>query len=183
MFLDIGIGILLAVFTTNIFDAGLSFYWVIFAIVFSLLPDIDVITYGLRKCIVNKQMYNHRSLTHYPIIYLPITYSIYYFFGFNYSLLFFLCIYSHLIHDTFWLGWGISWLWPFSTKKFKLFPDRNGKISSQIVMLWDKEEEEELFTKYHNPNWIRDFYFRPNIVACVEYTVFIIAIIILLNSF
>ena len=41
MFLDIGIGILIAVVTSNISGVSLSFPWVILAIIFSLLPDVD----------------------------------------------------------------------------------------------------------------------------------------------
>jgi hypothetical protein len=182
MFFDIGIGMVTAVLLANFFSLDLNSHWVVFAITFSLLPDVDMVAYGVRKFFSHKHIYNHRSLTHYPAFYLPLTVAVYFFFGLPYSILFLLCVYLHLIHDTFWLGWGISWLWPLSTRKFKFFPDKDGKISSQILLTWNREDEEELFKKYHNPNWVRDFYCRPNIIAYVEYSVFIIALIVLLNS-
>ena len=47
----------------------------------------------------------------------------------------------------------------------------------------DEDEEEEIYKEYHNPHWIRDFYFRPNLVAYVEYSVFLFSLSILFLVF
>jgi hypothetical protein len=179
MFLDIGIGILLSLFFGHIFGIGISWFWLFFAIVFVLFPDIDIIFYGIKKIFSKGNIYNHRSFTHYPIVYIPIALLIYFFLGPFYCTLFLCCICFHFIHDSFWLGWGIVWLWPFSTTRFKFFSDKDGKVSSQVLMIWTKQEESQVFQKYHNPHWIRDFYFRPNIVAYIEYSIFIFSLIML----
>lgn len=183
MFLDIGAGILLSILVGTIFNIDISAFWIISGILFALLPDIDMVSYFIKTRILKKPVDDHRSFTHYPIVYLPLIIATYFIVGAPYSVLFALCVYFHFIHDTLWLGWGISWFWPITSRKFKFFPDKHGKISSQFLMTWTKEEEEKLFKKYHNPNWIRDFYFRPNIVAYVEYSVFVIALILLVKVF
>lgn len=179
MFLDIGAGILLAIASAHSLHIEITTTWICAALFFVLLPDIDMIIYGVERIILNKKPKDHRSWTHYPILYLPATFLLY-LISPSYSLLFFLCIYFHALHDTVWLGWGMSWLWPFSDRKFKFFPDKDGVISSQVLLTWTKDEEPFIFKKYHNTTWVRDFYFRPNIVAYTEYGVFIIAIIALL---
>lgn len=179
MFLDIGVGIFTALFIGHIFDVPVTWLFIVASVAISLLPDIDILYYGFRKLFSKKDIYNHRSFTHYPIIYIPIIIILYSTVGLPYSLLFTICVYSHLIHDSFWLGWGVVWFWPFSSVRYKFFPDKEGKISSQVVMKWDKNEDEELFKRYHNPNWIRDFYFRPSRVAYFEYLIFFSSLIVL----
>lgn len=179
MFLDIGAGILLALTTAYYTHTDITITWIFFAVLFVLLPDADMVTYVIKKILQKRKTTNHRSWTHYPILYLPIVILLY-FISPAYSLLFFLCIYFHFAHDTVWLGWGISWLWPFSDRKFKFFPDKNGVITSEVLITWPRKDEEEIFKKYHNPTWIHDFYCKPNIVAYTEYGVFIFAILTLL---
>jgi hypothetical protein len=183
MFLDIGAGILLSIFVGTIFNIDISPLWILLGVIFALLPDIDMVSYFIKTRVLKKSVNDHRSFTHYPIMYIPIIIATYFIFGAPYSLLLALCVYFHFIHDTFWLGWGISWFWPATSRKFKFFPDKHGEISSQVLMTWTKEEEAGLFEKYHNPNWIKDFYFRPNIVAYVEYSVFLVAMLLVLRLF
>lgn len=179
MFLDIGAGIILSFLVGTLLDVEISSMWILCGVAFALLPDIDMVWYAVQRFIQKKLVDDHRSFTHYPILYVPASFVVYYYFGFPYALLFSLCIFFHFIHDTLWLGWGISWFAPFSMRKWKMFPDRDGKISKQVVMTWTPEEEGEVFKRYHNKNWVRDFYFRPNIVAYVEYSVFIFSIVLL----
>jgi hypothetical protein len=177
MFLDIGAGILLSIFVGNLFGIDINAGWVLLSIVFALLPDIDMISYLLKTRILKMRVDDHRSFTHYPIAYIPLAIVIYFFMGVPVSVLFVFCVYFHFLHDTLWLGWGISWFWPITKRKYKMFPDQDGKITSRVLLSWKKEDEEEIFKKYKSPHWIRNFYFKPNIVAYVEYSIFIIGLI------
>ena len=179
MFLDIGVGLLATIFLGHIFAISLNWTLIYLSITFVLLPDIDIVYYSIRKLIGREHVYNHRALTHYPIIYIPVVALVYYFLGFFYSVLFAVSVYFHLIHDSFWLGWGIVWMWPFSTKRFKFFPDEGGKITSRVLMTWNEKDDPEMFTKFHNPHWIKDFYLRPNLVAYVEYSIFALSLVML----
>jgi hypothetical protein len=178
MFLDIGAGILFSILIGSIFDVHISSLWIFFGILSSLLPDIDMLMYFTNTKFLKKEVKDHRSFTHFPIVYLPIGIFVYALFGIPTATLFYVTVYFHLIHDTFWLGWGVVWFWPYSSRKFKFFPDKDGKISSQFLLTWTKDEEHYIIKKYHNPHWVRDFYLRPNIVAYVEYSVFLVSILI-----
>lgn len=180
MLLDIGVGILFSLLVGKLFAIDISASWVACGVLFALLPDIDIVPYAFKRYFNKKEAYNHRTFTHYPIVYLPLVYVVYVVFGLPYALLCACGVYFHLLHDTVWLGWGISWFWPFSTRKYKSFPDENGKISSVFMTSWSAEDEDRLFREGHNPHWVRDFYLRPNIVAYFEYTVFIVSIIALI---
>jgi hypothetical protein len=89
---------------------------------------------------------------------------------------------AHLIHDTIGLGWGVAWLWPLSERKIIFFPVARMKTYGWF-MSFTPEEELKLSYDYHNPNWLRHYYLRPNPVAYIEYGTFIIALIVLFAVF
>ena len=172
--LDIGIGILAALGVAELFEFQATPLFIAAGIAFALLPDIDVIPAELTK-----NLSIHRTYTHYPIFYVA-GFLFLLFLGFpEWGTLFLVGGLLHLIHDTVGLGCGISWLWPITPRKFRFFPDKEGKISSQFFMTWMPEEEPALIRAHHNPHWVRDFYFRPNIVAYVEYGGLLVALIVL----
>lgn len=178
MFLDIAIGILLAFFVSEIYEVTASLTFVVVSIVFVLFPDIDLL---LTKVIpdnskVSKLIGGHRGLFHYPSIYLLTGFLVTLSFGKVWGTLFLLTTLFHLIHDTFFLGWGIKWWWPISTRSYKLFPDRNGKILNQFLLAWDKSEESEVKSRYGTSHWIRDFYLRPSLISIMEYSAFVAAL-------
>lgn len=183
MFLDSAFGILGAIIIASYSHKELSYLFVFLGISFALLPDIDVLYYAFKKYFLKKKITNHRSLTHTPFLYVPVAALLYDVFGWEVGVLFSSGILFHFIHDSLWLGWGIAWLSPFSKRKIRFFPDKNGKISNQFFMTWQTEEEEMLIKKYHDPHWIKNFYLKPGIVSYVEYTAFIIAIAVLSYTF
>ena len=73
MFLDIGIGILLSIWTSCFFHSDLTFTLVFAGIAFALLPDIDFfIEFFKHGSVGGKVIREHRELTHFPIIYIPV---------------------------------------------------------------------------------------------------------------
>ena len=85
-----------------------------------------------------------------------------------------------IIHDTFFLGWGIKWSWPISLRSYKFFPDKDGKITSKFFLSWMPEEEAKIKGEYGtHAHWIKDFFFTINIVSISEYCIFIISLIVL----
>ncbi len=157
MFADIGIGIFLALFGHRVLDMSLTpalFGW---SIVCSLLPDIDMIIYlipGLKK--VFKR---HRGWTHYPLLYLPLIIGVYIIIGPAWAIIMALGIYIHLVHDLLWIGHGVKFWWPFSHTYYKFFSQE--KYSKQ------------------GEHWITTFYFRLNTVTIIEYSIFILALVVL----
>ena len=174
MFLDIGIGIIAGIF----FQVNVEFSWYFFAftLIAALLPDMDMFWYWLRKKTSTSVLDNHRSFTHYPIIYLPVTILIYLYFGTHIATVFALLILYHFVHDTFFIGWGVKWVWPFTERAFKIFPDQNGKVTSRFVLSWLPEQDEEIKKWAGESDWIKAFYKTPNIVAYIEYPVFLFSL-------
>lgn len=95
--------------------------------------------------------------------------------------LFLICITFHLIHDLFVLGRGVMILYPYSKNRLKLFPD-DGKTSYlKKKYLWWNEDMEPKYSNiikddFDNRNWIRDWYFRPNLFLIIETSLAIILI-------
>jgi hypothetical protein len=172
MFQDIGIGFLLAILTSYLFKVDLTSTVLLLAVIFSLLPDIDLI-------LPKRMTGGHRGLLHAPFLYFVSGIFVYITCGPVIGFMFFAGTFYHLIHDTFFLGWGIKWLWPLSSRSFKFFPDKDAKITSRFVMSWLPEEEEIIKQEYNNPHWIKDFYFRIGLISVSEYSIFIISIICL----
>jgi hypothetical protein len=152
--LDIGIGILLALGVAELTGTHATPALIAFGIASALLPDIDILTIPLFK------KWYHRTHTHFPIIYVPLAMLAFVFLPLPWALLFTLGVYAHLIHDTFGIGWGIAWLWPFSKRKFLfLAPKRN--LPPQGM------------------NWMTYYYLRPNPLAYLEYGALLIALVTL----
>ncbi|MDB5189988.1 MAG: hypothetical protein JWN49_314 [Parcubacteria group bacterium] len=167
--LDIGVGILLSLGVAELFHVPATIGFILLGIGCALLPDVDIITmlFGSWK---------HRTHTHYPITYIPVSIIIFALFGPIYGLLFTLAVYAHLIHDTIGIGWGIAWLWPFSSRKFLFFPDDARRKTLGTFATWTPEEEPAIKAEGSNSNWVRDFYFRPNFLAYIEYGTLLIAL-------
>lgn len=174
MFLDIGAGIIAGIFFQT--SAEFSWYFFLFALITALLPDIDMLWYWLRKKTTKSVLDNHRSFTHYPIVYLPIIIVIYLFFGAHIGLVFGLLILYHFVHDTLFIGWGVKWFWPFTSRAFKIFPDQNGKVTSRFMLSWLPSEEQKIKEWAGQSDWIKAFYRTPNIVAYIEYPVFLFSL-------
>lgn len=181
MFLDIGFGILWAIFVSSSFGVELTWLVVLIGIISALAPDIDMLTYALPK---NSRVYaflrGHRGLIHRPIIWvIPASLALL-FFGWFWAVIFMGGVLFHFIHDTIGLGWGIKWFWPLSSRSFRFFPDKDGKLSSTFFLSFTDDEKVELRKQYHNPNWVRDFYFTINRVSLVEYGTLLVALTLLL---
>ncbi len=150
---DIGIGIIIAVIAHLIFHVPLTLFLIVTSILCSLLPDIDML----------KIMGPHRGFTHYPLIYIPIILMVYFLAGPLWTFVLGLGVLFHLIHDLSWIGSGVTFWWPFSKKRYKFF--------SQDKLIQQGE------------HWITTFYFRLNVVTVVEYSIFVLGLIILFSCF
>lgn len=175
--LDIGMGILLSLFVADYFSITATPVFILLGIFFALLPDIDIFWYWFGK---PKLEHDHRSFTHFPLLYIFLTPVVYIFFGPVYGTLFALCVAMHLIHDTIGMGWGIAWFAPFSYRKFRFLSQGGHGGSWELFRTWLPHEEAALAKHQHDPQWFTTYYLRPNLIGFVEYTVFCIALAVLL---
>lgn len=183
MVMDIGTGILLALWTIDHFGVPFGLGVIVFGIFAALFPDLDTLTAFLPEGnFLHKIVGDHRGLFHRPFFYFFLCPVVFLLGGMPYGVLFTLGVAYHLVHDTFFLGWGIKWLWPFSQKSLSLFHDMNGKITREILY-WDPKDDAVIRAKYQTPDWIRIFYFRPGFISLTEYPVLIVALILLYHRF
>ena len=180
MFLDIGAGILIALGVASFFALPITLFLVLFGIFAALFPDFDTLTRFLpERNIIRRIIGEHRGLLHRPFFYIVLCSIIFLIFGKIIATLFTLGVFYHLIHDTFFLGWGIKWLWPFSDASLSFFHDREGKLTKEILY-WQPKDDARIKSVYKTDDWVRVFYMRPHIIGISEYLVFILAITLLI---
>lgn len=182
--LDIALGILVSIFIGNFYFAEAPAWFIFLGVIFALLPDIDILLYFFNKKVRKNWSYIHRSYVGYPLVYIPLSVFVYLIFGESIGLLFFILTFLHNLHDTFFIGWGVMWFWPFSKRKYKFFPDRNGVITTIPVISWLPNEEEKVRnwsngTNKQQENWVKHYYFRFNILSITEWGMFLISLFIL----
>lgn len=174
MLLDIGVGILLTIWTSWFFQVDLTFFLIFFGILFSLLPDADFFVEFIKHGSVGgKVIREHRELAHFPLFYVPVVFVIFFLFGGIWSVFLGLGLLAHFLHDSVGIGWGIKWLWPFSKRAYKLFAGKNGRVSSKLLVSWDSEELTKVAAEHGDPDWIRNIYLRPHPINVIEFLFFI----------
>lgn len=178
MFLDIGIGILSAIFVSSLFWFELTALFVFVSILLALLPDIDIVFYLVKKGFKSLD-HRHRNIFHYPIIHFLIGIFITLFIDFKFSLLFLLNTFGHFLHDSVGIGWGVKWLWPFSRKLYKFsFANLHAGKKPKIRFLYEFSDEEldNVNFKYGDPDWIKNIYLRPSMISITEFIFFLISV-------
>ncbi|HVY72624.1 MAG TPA: metal-dependent hydrolase [Candidatus Paceibacterota bacterium] len=171
--LDIGAGILIALFVAHLFHIHADVFLIVLGIIFALLPDIDMLWYLFGN---PSNKYDHRLYTHYPFFWLPIVLFAYIIFGHVIGTLLFACILMHLVHDTIGLGWGITWLGPFSKRRIRFLSPTGSKTGGwEFFRTWIERQEESEYTQ-DDAQWIRKYYLRPHIIGLTEYVVFLIGL-------
>jgi len=185
MFLDIGVGILIAILVSKIFALPLTLFLVFIGIVFSLLVDIDFI-FHLKKGGNTKNAHRHRDILHHPLIYIPLGMLLLSFYSLAYSVLFGLILFIHFLHDSIGIGWGVQWLYPFSKNHYTFFyryqPKNKEKLPKKLLYVWKDNEIDMLAKKYGDEEWIKNIYLKWHPYAIVEFLVFVIAILTLYFS-
>lgn len=171
MFLDIAFGIFAAGSIGTIFNIDLTLSLCLIGVLFTLLPDIDVLWYSTEKG-------DHRGFMHWPVLYIGMSLLLYFYGNTPFASLFLITTLFHFVHDTFILGWGIAWLAPFSYRRYKLFPDDGkGGFLKERYVTWLPGEQKALQEKLDDKHWIRNWYGKVTVVSVLEYTSFLVALV------
>jgi len=172
--LDIGLGFLVAIVITKLTMLPLDVNVLMFAVIFSVLPDFDFPLHLAKKG--QKELHHeHRDLFHNPLIFLPIGFLLISFININMALLFFFCVLFHFIHDSIGMGWGVRWLYPFSKRYYKFFSKKDGKMSKNFLSSWAPQEQREVALQFGDPDWLKK-YLRGSPHLLLELLVFIISL-------
>ncbi|MEI7891385.1 MAG: metal-dependent hydrolase [bacterium] len=179
MFLDIGVGILVAIFTSQYYSIHLGELLVLGGILFALCPDADFLLHFFKRGI-SREDYQHRNMIHYPLLFLPLGTWIAFLLGGNvWAMLFFFCAFFHFLHDSVAIGWGIKWLYPFSSKNF-VFLYHYSRIQKRglrkLVFAFDKNTLTQMVSQHWSDEWFHDIYYKWHPIAVVEFGVFLISV-------
>ena len=182
MFLDAAIGIFSAILISALYGAAIGRV-LFFAILFSLLPDLDFLFYKLFKIQRNKG-YKHRELFHYPLLYLPIGgIAVYWLLGQEFIILFLLTSFLHFVHDSLAIGRGVKWLFPFSSNGYAflyLYSRTEPRGLRQPVFVFDRAYLEYFDREHGDENWFNNIYRGWHPIAIIELSVFIISVFALI---
>ena len=182
MLLDIGSGILTAIFVSWFFGMPVGGLLAI-SIAFALLPDADFIFHTFKRRRHKEHSHRHRELLHYPIPFIAVGTIIASWFGVEYGILFAIASSAHFMHDSIGIGWGVQWLYPFGKKHYGFIyryqaPGRE-KVKQRILHVWPHEEIDLLVEKHGDPDWIKNIYLRFHPYAIFELIIFLISLIAL----
>lgn len=182
MFLNIGSGLLSVMFVSSIFHVPLTTPMTVVGILFALGPDLDYLYHILRHG-HGKSDFEHRNLLHLPLLYLPVgTAIIFLVAGPMYATLFLIPSLLHFFHDSMGIGWGVRWLFPLSTDNIAFFYLYSGKIPEglrKLIFVFDTATLRETVHEHGDPDWKQNIYGKLHPIAIIEYSVFIISLIIL----
>lgn len=160
MILDIIIGSIIGLFISVFYDYQFSI--ILFSIFFSILPDLDFLFYHSIYPI-NRFSHKHRRLFHLPLLYIFLGIFILKIINADLPLYISFITISlyHFLHDTFSLGFGIQWLYPF-TKKHFLF---NKEINTSKKVFWKihsdiPENIDKHADIYGDDNWLKKSLFK-----------------------
>jgi hypothetical protein len=183
MFLDIGLGIVSSILVSEYFGIPLGSGLVFFGILFALLPDSDFIAHILQKKSARHNAYEHRSILHLPLLYIPLgAVVLFLMFGPAWALLFALTSFFHFAHDSFGIGRGVQWLYPFSGNGYAFFYMHSRKIRRglwQWVFVFDKEAVARFDAEHGDDDWIKNIYLSWHPFSLLEYAGFLLSIILL----
>ncbi len=160
MLLDIKLGLAWAILVALVFEETITLGWLAAGIAFALLPDLDFWFEYLRRGTVGGKVIDlHRTLLHAPLTYIPVALGIGHLAGTAWMTLFVLGVLGHHIHDSMGMGYGVRWLWPFSTRWFKLFSAKDGELHydfDHLFVSWSDEEIRALVARRGNDTWLTE---------------------------
>ncbi len=150
-------------------------------IAFALLPDIDFVRYFFLED--KMEGYKHRDFLHLPLLYIPFgAVAAYFLLGNTYAAMFALGSVLHFIHDSFGIGRGVKWLYPFSRSGYAFLYIYSGSVRRGLwkpLFVFDEAAIKSFDLEHGDREWLRNVYFRWHPLAIIEFSVFIISIIIL----
>jgi hypothetical protein len=180
---DFGHGILITIILLTLFNIEPNVTYFLLGLAFSVLPDLDGIKEFSRYGNVDAGEHgDHRDGLHYPVVWLLVG-GVFLYLDTFVGTLFILCVFAHFLNDSWGTGWGIEWLWPFSTRSYKFFSrnDVDADVTLQSLLTsWDPEAKNSTAKKYGNRNWLEHHYGHITLISGIEYGTFIIALFVVL---
>lgn len=173
---DFGQGMLAVTILSYLFGVPLTIEMVVFALVFSIIPDLDgvfeLLSFG-NIAAGKGRTGDHRTGLHYPLIWILVGLGWIVIDPF-WGTLALVCVVMHFINDLWGIGWGVQFFWPFSKRWYKLdvrIQTHGAPLSSSVSIT--PEEKNEVVETHGNLNWLADIYYRLTWISVIEYSLFL----------
>jgi hypothetical protein len=122
----------------EIFGIEYTYLHIILLMLFSVLPDIDIVYAVIKSRTIHNKYSHHEFFTHWPVTYSPLI-MLMLLHPNIYTAVMVLGVYSHMIMDTFISGKGIMWSQPLSRKYYNFFAGRTtGKENTDWLRAYVK---------------------------------------------
>ena len=193
---DFANGIFAVLIAAYIYQIEVLYWHILLGIGCALIPDIDAISELIRRGRVSASaihLRDHRTFLHYPIFSLPLALIGIIFFGYA-GVIFGVAVLLHLMNDLYGTGWGIAIGWPWSGRHLKIFGRRVNRTKKhlketedwyhispsdrklRLVVCWSADELPKYIQRWGYEKWIERTYLHLNWTSSIEYSLFVIAV-------
>lgn len=189
MFLDIALGVTIGMGTAAVFGWEQVVPFVVGGVVFALLPDVDFIIHRVWKKRNAHFDYLHRDILHKPLLYIFIGATGTYIIGdMPWTILFISASFAHFLHDMTGVGYGVKWLYPFSSKligfKHAGLARCVGKKVAPFICAVPSDRVDAYVKAQPLPqkDWIHETYLTWSKTARIEY-IFLFIVIVSIGTY
>ncbi|MBI4086724.1 metal-dependent hydrolase [Candidatus Kaiserbacteria bacterium] len=196
---DIANGIFATLLAGWITNTEIFWWHFLVGVPLAMMPDLDAVPELLRRGKVaasSDYVYDHREGLHYPAVLLLVGIVLAWLVGF-FGWLFLIATMLHFVNDSYGVGWGVAWLWPFSRTRYKCADRKVNQPKRMLVadgvweklsvderrvrfiVSWSEEELPRFIMRWGRGDWIDKWYLTRNWVSVTEYLLFMCSLFIL----
>ena len=162
MFIHLLAGSLIFLLLGEIFGFKIDRMYLFLGAFCGLAPDL--ISYLLSwEVKLNKWAHRHRDNFSHSVFFPIMVLIVAFLFNSNLAIIMGAAMLTHPFLDLFGIGWGVKLFYPLSNKTYKLFYKR------RILTIWDQKEADAEAEKFGDDNWVKNIYFKPNIIGSLEW--------------
>ncbi|MEY2641296.1 MAG: hypothetical protein RL150_689 [Candidatus Parcubacteria bacterium] len=196
---DIANGIFAMLLAAHLTQTELLWWHLLLGIGFAMCPDLDALPELIKRhklAASAAYAHDHRSGFHFPLLFLIVGAVAVYvapFFG----TLFLIATMLHFVNDLYGTGWGIPVLWPLRNTRYKLLARRANRMKSmlahdgdwnvlpdaerrlRLVASWEEAELPLYLRRWGIEDWVDHYYLKLNWISVTEYTLFVVAVLLL----
>lgn len=162
MFIHLLAGSLVFLFFGKVMNIEVGRIYLLFGAFWGIVPDL--ISYILSWAVkFNKWSHTHRDNFSHSVFFPSIVITVALLLDSKVAIAAGIAMLTHPFLDLFGIGWGVKLFCPLSKKTYKMF------YGGRILTVWNQEEVDAEAGKFGDDNWVRNIYFKPNIVGASEW--------------
>ena len=162
MFIHLLAGSLVFLLFSKVFDSEVDRMYLLFGAFWGIVPD--PISYILSWPVkFNKWSHIHRDNFSHSVFFPSIVIAIAILLEYKMAIVAGVAMLTHPFLDLIGIGWGVKLFYPFSKRTYKMF------YKGRTLTVWNQEEVDIEAEKSGSDNWVKNIYFRPNIIGASEW--------------